>query len=135
MWAAAETPPGSGNFTTAEVNFTCSASSPMNCQKSATNRQPNFLYIFSFGQDNSNNLYVLSATGVFKVVNPKNCNFFCNATLPFSISSPILPPSAAPAPAPTNATSTISKNSASGTLPTCSLLIVVISYLVLSILL
>lgn len=81
MWAGAEMPVGSGNYTTARLNFTCSTDSPLECKQS-NSLEPNFLYILSFGEDNHNNLYVLSAMGVYRVSDPKGCGFSCTAELP-----------------------------------------------------
>lgn len=103
MWAAAETPAGSGNYTTARVNFTCSTDSPMDCKQSSSNSEPNFLYLFSYGEDNGNNLYVLSEMGVYKVGNPKGCGFTCNAKLPANAFPPLLTPASSPSPSPSPA--------------------------------
>ncbi|KAH7295210.1 hypothetical protein KP509_27G037200 [Ceratopteris richardii] len=105
MWAASETPLGSGNYSTQRVTFMCSKNSSMECRKSADDLTPPFQYIFSFGEDNSNNLYVLSATGVYKVIDPKACGFTCNAKLPANVPIPISPAASAPASAPTSSSS------------------------------
>ena len=103
MWAGWETPPGSGNFTTSRVTFSCSKDSPMPCNKSENNSEPNFLYLFSYGEDSDNNLYALSQMGIFKVVDPKGCGFTCNAKFPSNvvIPSPSASPSSPPPPSPT----------------------------------
>ncbi|MCO5593747.1 hypothetical protein L7F22_047764 [Adiantum nelumboides] len=100
MWAALETPAGSGNYTTQRVNFTCSSNSTMECKQSEKVPTPNFLYVFSFGEDNANNLYVLSQMGVFKVTDPKSCGFTCNAKLPANAIVPFSPPAIIPSPSP-----------------------------------
>ncbi|KAJ7564428.1 hypothetical protein O6H91_02G017000 [Diphasiastrum complanatum] len=82
MWAGLEFPPGSGNYSATTINFTCSASSHFPCEFVGNSTIPKFQYIFSWGQDNDRNLYILSNGGIFKVISPTACDFTCKKSLP-----------------------------------------------------
>ncbi|KAH9323003.1 hypothetical protein KI387_017642, partial [Taxus chinensis] len=75
MWADIENPVGSGNFSSTNVAFNCSAKSPIPCSYAAENKYPTLNYIFSFGEDNREDVYVLAKTGVYRVVHPGDCNY------------------------------------------------------------
>ncbi|KAL2611351.1 hypothetical protein R1flu_023043 [Riccia fluitans] len=93
MFVAAETPRFSGNFLSSKVNYLCSSTSPLEC--SANSSSPlQLTEILSFGVDNSDNVYILSSDGVYRVVHPTNCNSVCNQVLP------PLPPIGSPSPSP-----------------------------------
>eukprot|EP01018_Ginkgo_biloba_P011032 Gb_30857 [translate_table: standard] len=94
MWAGIENPIGSGNFSSTKVTFNCSAKSPIPCAYAAQNPYPTMNYIFSFGEDNGKNLYLLTNTGVYKVVHPSDCNYVCKKELL------TIGPSGAPPPSP-----------------------------------
>eukprot|EP00249_Psilotum_nudum_P014610 c24913_g1_i2 orf=576-2723(+) len=97
VWVGLEMPTGSGNYTSTKVPFNCSRQSPLPCSFSGNRQEPNLMYVLSFGTDNSKNIYLLAGNGVYKIGNPKGCNYVCNATLP---STSVLPSSPLPAPSP-----------------------------------
>ncbi|KAL2611743.1 hypothetical protein R1flu_023435 [Riccia fluitans] len=82
MFVGAENPRFSGNFDSREVNYLCSSTSPLECSFAENSSSPLLQEILSFGLDNSNNFYVLSSNGVYRVVHPRNCNSVCNQVLP-----------------------------------------------------
>ncbi|KAJ1701128.1 hypothetical protein LUZ63_000907 [Rhynchospora breviuscula] len=77
MWAAAETPQGSGNFSKDKVTFTCSKTSPVPCDYTGKSTLPSLGYIFSFGQDNNKDLFYMTSKGVYRVVRPSLCGYTC----------------------------------------------------------
>lgn len=103
MWAGIENPIGSGNFTSTKVAFNCSAKSPIPCSYAAQNQYPTLKYIFSFGEDNNKDVYLLAYTGLYKVVHPSACNYVCKkeslaggpSIAPQPTPSPSQPPSSA----------------------------------------
>ncbi|CAN0900747.1 HIPL1 protein [Linum grandiflorum] len=95
MWTGMETPESSGNFTASTIPFSCAKDSPIPCTSVPGSDFPSLGYIFSFGQDNRNDVYLLASSGVYRVVPPSRCNYVCskeNATAasgtPGSASSP-----------------------------------------------
>ncbi|XP_059316683.1 HIPL1 protein-like isoform X1 [Lycium ferocissimum] len=78
FWAAQENPYNSGNFTTRGIPFSCAHDSPLNCSSVPNSPLPALGYIFSFGQDNRKDPYVLTSTGVYRVVRPSRCNYTCS---------------------------------------------------------
>ena len=93
MWAAIENPIGSGNFSNQNVAFNCSAKSPIPCSYLAQNTYPSVGNIFSFGEDNGKNLYLMTDSGVYRVVHPSDCNFVCSITGLSNASEPSPSPS------------------------------------------
>lgn len=77
IWAASETPRNSGNFTSSNIPFSCAADSPMACPSVPNSRLPALQYIFSFGQDNKKDVFIMASTGVYRVVRPSRCNYAC----------------------------------------------------------
>ncbi|KAK4358163.1 hypothetical protein RND71_023773 [Anisodus tanguticus] len=77
FWAAQENPYNSGNFTPRGIPFSCAHDSPLNCSSVPNSPLPALGYIFSFGQDNRKDTYVLTSTGVYRVVRPSRCNYTC----------------------------------------------------------
>ncbi|KAG5522361.1 hypothetical protein RHGRI_034518 [Rhododendron griersonianum] len=77
IWAAAETPITSGNFTTTSIPFSCATDSPMACNSVPNSRLAALEYIFSFGEDNRKDVFILASSGVYRVVSPSRCNFTC----------------------------------------------------------
>lgn len=77
FWAATENPPNSGNFTTSVVPFSCAHDSPIQCNSLAESSQPDLGYIYSFGEDNKKDIYILASSGVYRVVRSSRCNFTC----------------------------------------------------------
>ncbi|XP_057859085.2 HIPL1 protein isoform X2 [Cryptomeria japonica] len=97
MWAGIENPIGSGNFSSTAVNFNCSAKSPIPCLYAAQTKYPTLNYIFSFGEDNRKDVYVLASNGVYRVVHPSDCNYVCKkeslSSGPSNVSQPSPSPS------------------------------------------
>ncbi|KAJ4769045.1 HIPL1 protein [Rhynchospora pubera] len=91
MWAAEEIPYMSGNFSSDRVNYTCTDNSPIPCTFIDSTTIPAFSYIFSFGQDNNKDIYLLAYTGVYRIVPPHLCGYRC--MLDPYYSSPALAPS------------------------------------------
>ncbi|KAJ4813018.1 HIPL1 protein [Rhynchospora pubera] len=77
MWAAAETPLSSGNFSNDRTTFTCSKTSPISCDYSGNSTLPSLGYIFSFGQDNNKDIFYITSKGVYRIVRPSMCNYTC----------------------------------------------------------
>ncbi|XP_047311148.1 HIPL1 protein-like [Impatiens glandulifera] len=77
MWAGVETPENSGNFNTSKITFSCAPNSPIACDSRPGNSLPSLGYIFSFGQDNDKDIYLLTSSGVYRVVPPSRCNYTC----------------------------------------------------------
>ena len=95
MWAATETPENSGNFTSTKIPFSCGRDSPIQCTSLPGSALPSLGYIFSFGEDNGKDNFILASSGVYRVVRPSRCNYTCskeNATADGS-PGPTSPPS------------------------------------------
>jgi hypothetical protein len=78
IWAALETPQNSGNFTTSDTPFSCAPDSPIKCGAVPNSSLPALQYIFSFGEDNRKDVYILTQSGVYRVVRPSRCNYACS---------------------------------------------------------
>ncbi|CAI9106330.1 OLC1v1005460C1 [Oldenlandia corymbosa var. corymbosa] len=78
IWAALENPKNSGNFTTTSIPFSCAADSPLPCSSVPNSPLPALSYIFSFGEDNRKDLFILTMSGVYRVVRPSRCNYTCS---------------------------------------------------------
>lgn len=94
MWAAAETPESSGNFTTSRIPFSCAKDTPIQCTPVAGSSLPSLGYIFSFGEDNQKDIYILASSGVYRVVRPSRCNYTCSkesVTPPATTQGPTAP--------------------------------------------
>jgi hypothetical protein len=79
MWTGTETPEGSGNYTSAVKPVSCSKTSPIACESTAGSTDPLLGYIFSFGEDNNRDIFVLASKGVYRVVRPSLCGYTCPA--------------------------------------------------------
>lgn len=77
MWAGIETPTDSGNFTSSKIPFTCASDSPIPCSIVPGSSLPALGYIFSFGQDNNKDIYLLTSSGLYRIVAPSRCNYEC----------------------------------------------------------
>lgn len=77
MWAGNETPEDSANFTSTKIPFTCASDSPIPCNVVPGSSLPALGYIFSFGQDNNKDIYLLTSSGVYRIVAPSRCNYAC----------------------------------------------------------
>ncbi|KAL9272662.1 HIPL1 protein-like protein [Drosera capensis] len=78
IWSGIEFPVDSGNFTTAALNFSCAPDSPIDCGSIPGTPLPALGYVFSFGQDNDKDIYLLASSGVYRVVPPSRCNYTCS---------------------------------------------------------
>lgn len=78
MWAATESPQNSGNFTSAEIPFSCAHDSPVECGAVPGSTLPALGYIYSFGQDNRKDIFILASSGLYRVVRPSRCNYACS---------------------------------------------------------
>lgn len=79
IWGGAETPLGSGNFTSSHIPLQCASDSPILCSSETepTSSSPLLGFVFSFGQDNNKDIYLLASTGLYRIVRPSRCNFHC----------------------------------------------------------
>ncbi|KAG7590146.1 Soluble quinoprotein glucose/sorbosone dehydrogenase [Arabidopsis suecica] len=78
VWAGIETPANSGNFVTNRTTFSCAGDSPMKCSDSPGTSGLSLGYVFSFGEDNNKDIYLLTSNGVYRVVRPSRCNLTCS---------------------------------------------------------
>lgn len=78
IWAAAESPANSGNFTSAMIPFSCAHDSPIHCSSIPGNSSPALGYIYSFGEDNRKDIFILASSGVYRIVRPSRCNYTCS---------------------------------------------------------
>lgn len=77
IWAGAEVPVNSGNYTSTRMDFDCSENSPIPCDRVAGSPLPDLGYVFSFGEDNRKDVFLLSSGGVYRIVPPSQCNYTC----------------------------------------------------------
>jgi hypothetical protein len=94
MWSALETPQDSGVYNQTLLTFGCAKTSPIPCDFTAKSPLPSLGYIFSFGEDNAKDLYLLTSKGVYRVVDPSSCNYECPIKSSASAGTP--PPAASP---------------------------------------
>ncbi|XP_031494725.1 HIPL1 protein-like [Nymphaea colorata] len=78
LWASIENPSGSGKFNNTMIPFNCAADSPISCTYTSGNPLPTVGIIYSFGEDNSKDIYLLTNNGVYRVVPPSRCNYTCS---------------------------------------------------------
>lgn len=78
LWAGIESPENSGNFTSNLIPFTCAHDSPISCTFVPGSTLPALGYIYSFGEDNSKDVYILASSGVYRVVPPSRCKYTCS---------------------------------------------------------
>ncbi|XP_062104762.1 HIPL1 protein-like [Humulus lupulus] len=91
MWAGAENPKDSGNFTSTKVPVNCAPDSPIPCSDEFGRSVSGLGFIFSFGEDNRKDIFILSSNGLYRVVRPSRCSYICsseNATTPVRPRSP-----------------------------------------------
>ncbi|KAA8542591.1 hypothetical protein F0562_023743 [Nyssa sinensis] len=94
MWAGTENPENSGNFTSSKISFGCAHDSPLPCSFVPGSSLPALGYLFSFGEDNNRDIFLLASSGVYRVVRPSRCNYTCakeNVTA-VATPSPVAPP-------------------------------------------
>lgn len=92
IWAAAENPKNSGNFSATDIPFTCAADSPLPCSSVPNSPLPALGYIFSFGQDTRKDVFILTLSGVYRVVRPSRCNYTCSKEKVVAVTPPRPPP-------------------------------------------
>lgn len=78
IWAADENPDNSGTFNSSKIPFSCSADSPIECGTVPGSTLPNLGYVFSFGEDNNKDVFILANNGVHRVVRPSRCKYSCS---------------------------------------------------------
>ncbi|XP_043723593.1 HIPL1 protein-like [Telopea speciosissima] len=78
IWAGTESPQNSGNFTSNQIPFSCAHDSPIKCKSAAGSPLPALGYIFSFGEDNRKDVFLLASSGVYRVAHPSRCNYTCS---------------------------------------------------------
>ncbi|CAA7043289.1 unnamed protein product [Microthlaspi erraticum] len=78
VWAGIEMPANSGNFVTNRTTFSCAGDSPMKCSDSPGSSGLSLGYVFSFGEDNKKDIYLLTSNGVYRVVRSSRCNLTCS---------------------------------------------------------
>lgn len=88
IWAATEDPENSGKFSTSTIRFGCARDSPLQCSSVPGSDLPALGYIFSFGQDNSKDIYLLTSSGVYRVVPPSRCNYTCSRENATAVETP-----------------------------------------------
>nr|AFK42396.1 unknown [Lotus japonicus] len=93
IWAATEDPVNSGNFSTSKIPFSCAHDSPLRCESVPGTSLSALGYIFSFGEDNNKDVYILASSGVYRVVRPSRCNYACSLENATTTTSPTPSPS------------------------------------------
>ncbi|XP_016192848.1 HIPL1 protein [Arachis ipaensis] len=78
VWEATEDPVNSGNFSKSRIPFSCSHDSPIKCDPVPGTSLPALGYIYSFGEDNNKDVYILASEGVYRVVRPSRCSYTCS---------------------------------------------------------
>ncbi|KAI4343816.1 hypothetical protein L6164_011123 [Bauhinia variegata] len=97
VWAGDENPENSGNFTTSKIPFSCANNSPLKCDSVSGSSLPSLGYIFSFGEDNHKDIYILASSGVYRVVRATLCNYICSMENVTTLATP------SPSPSPSHA--------------------------------
>ncbi|KAK0572899.1 hypothetical protein LWI29_000163 [Acer saccharum] len=67
----------------------CAHDSPIQCKFVPESSLPDLRYIYSFGEDNRKEIYVLANNGVYRVVRPSRCNYTCPKEIVKVVSSQI----------------------------------------------
>ncbi|GMH21958.1 hypothetical protein Nepgr_023801 [Nepenthes gracilis] len=89
IWAGVEFPEDSGNFTTNNLTFSCASDSPIECSSVPGTSLPSLGYIFSFGEDNGKDIYLLASSGVYRIAAPSRCKYACSKENVTDVSTPI----------------------------------------------
>ncbi|GJN23683.1 hypothetical protein PR202_gb11351 [Eleusine coracana subsp. coracana] len=82
MWVGTENPKGSGNYTTSVIPMSCSKNSPIACESTVGSPDPLLGYIFTFGDDNNKDIFLLTSKGIYRIVRPSLCGCTCPAEKP-----------------------------------------------------
>ncbi|KAK6148488.1 hypothetical protein DH2020_019400 [Rehmannia glutinosa] len=88
IWAGTENPINGGKFTSSKILFNCADDSPINCTFTPGSSLPALSYIFSFGEDNNKDVYLLTNSGVYRIVSPSRCNYTCSKVNASTAASP-----------------------------------------------
>ncbi|KAL6524366.1 hipl1 protein [Orobanche hederae] len=88
IWAGIENPIDSGNFTKSKIPFNCARDSPISCTFTPGSSFPALSYIFSFGEDNNKDVFLLTNSGVYRIVRPSRCNYTCSMENASSVVAP-----------------------------------------------
>lgn len=96
IWVGTENPENSSNFTSAQVPYTCAKDTPIQCDAEIES-SPALGAVFSFGQDNSKDTFMLTSSGLYRIVSPSRCNYACSKE---TVTSSHSPPASAPPPSP-----------------------------------
>lgn len=88
IWAGSEDPENSGNFSSSKIPFSCGRDSPIACSSVPDSSLPALGYIFSFGEDNRKDIFILASSGVYRVVRPSRCNYTCSKENVTAIATP-----------------------------------------------
>ncbi|KAJ0982792.1 hypothetical protein J5N97_011047 [Dioscorea zingiberensis] len=78
FWAGLENPESSGNYTSMRIPINCGKNSPIPCDEIGVSSVPSLNLIFSFGEDNRKDVFLLASNGVYRVVRPSRCNYECS---------------------------------------------------------
>lgn len=68
----------SGKFSSVKISSSCAHNTPMQCSCMQGNCSLQLGYVFSLAQDNNNDIYYLTSTGVYRVARPSRCSYFCS---------------------------------------------------------
>ncbi|KAH9603201.1 hypothetical protein KSS87_012994 [Heliosperma pusillum] len=78
IWQGTEFPKDSGKFSSSLVSISCATDTPLKCSSVPGSSSPSIGYIFSFGEDLHKDVYVLTSSGVYRVVRTSRCNYTCS---------------------------------------------------------
>ncbi|KAL8140742.1 hypothetical protein V2J09_006763 [Rumex salicifolius] len=94
IWEGTENPKDSGNFTSKPLSFKCATDSPIKCKPVTQGSSvPSLDYVFSFGQDNNRDVFLLTSNGVYRVARPSRCQYTCSKETAMSAPTPAGPAS------------------------------------------
>lgn len=88
IWAATENPGNSGSFNASKIPFGCAHDSPIQCNSVPQSTLPALGYLYSFGEDNSKDIFILASNGVYRIVRPSRCNYACSEENVTTFASP-----------------------------------------------
>ncbi|KAH7867138.1 hypothetical protein Vadar_029324 [Vaccinium darrowii] len=94
FWAGIENPEDSGIFNQSLMQFTCAADSPIKCTFVNGSSYPTLGYVLSLAEDNNKDIYLITSSGVYRIVAPSRCSYTCSKeTVTPSSPSPTSTPS------------------------------------------
>lgn len=76
-WAGLESPPGSARTTSRRCRSPAPEVADPLRRRRGRSTLPSLGYIFSFGEDNAGDVYLLTSKGVYRVVDPAECGYAC----------------------------------------------------------